>query len=223
LPRAFRDAYGGIPETLRTLPRSLKALAAVIILAFVSNAIAGPFWVVYADTVIGFSSAEWGLILLLETAVRILAFIPAGILVDRYGRTRFLLLSLLLTLASVPFFIWSTTFAQVLLVRFAVAVATAFFMPACSALMADMVPRKNRGRVMAALGRGTVMIGAASGGTGGPGVGFLVTLPLMITSLLGGYVYAYNAAYPWYFVGAATALSILLCMAFVRDPRVAEA
>jgi hypothetical protein len=77
--------------------------------------------------------------------------------------------------------------------------------------------------VMAALGRGTVMIGASSGGTGGPGVGFLVTLPLMGASLLGGYVYAYNTAYPWFFVGAATALSILLCIAFVRDPHTAEA
>ena len=75
---------------------------------------------------------------------------------------------------------------------------------------------------MAALGRGTVMIGAASGGTGGPGVGFLVTLPLMVASLLGGYMYAYNVAYPWLFVGLATALSILLCIAFVRDPQVAE-
>ena len=222
LPRAFRDAYGGIPETLRALPRSLKALAAILILAFLSNAMAGPFWVVYAQEVIGFTSAEWGLILVIETALRILAFIPAGMLVDRYGRTRFLLVSLFLTLGSVPFFVLSTTFTQVLLIRCTVALATALFMPACSALMADMVARENRGRVMAALGRGTVMIGSASGGTGGPGVGFLVTLPLMITSLLGGYVYAHNVTYPWLFAGACAALSIVLCIALVRDPQVAE-
>jgi MFS family permease len=222
LPLAFRQAYGGIPETLRTLPRSLKALAGIIVLSFVSNAIAGPFWVVYAREVIGFSSAEWGLILLLETALRIVSFLPAGMLVDRYGRTRFLLISLVLTLASVPFFVLSTNFTQVLLIRCAVAMATALFMPSCSALMADMVPRKNRGRVMAALGRGTVMIGAASGGTGGPGVGFLVTLPLMVASLLGGYVYASNPAYPWYLTVVTTALSIVLCLAFVRDPKTAE-
>jgi MFS family permease len=160
---------------------------------------------------------------LIETALRIGVLIPAGMLVDRYGRTRFLLLSLLLTLASVPFFVLSATFPQVLLIRCTVAIANAFFMPACSALMADMVPRENRGRVMAALGRGTVMIGASSGGTGGPGVGFLVTVPLMVACLFGGYVYAYNAAYPWYLTGAAAALSILLCALFVRDPQVAEA
>ncbi len=161
--------------------------------------------------------------MLIETALRIFVSIPAGMLTDRYGRTRFLLLSLCLTLASVPFFILSTTFTHVLLIRCTVAIANALFMPACSALMADIVPRESRGRVMAALGRGTVMIGAASGGTGGPGVGFLVTLPLMVASLLGGYVYAYNATYPWFFVGAATALSILLCLMFVRDPQVVEA
>ena len=222
LPRAFRDAYGCIPETLRSLPRALKATAGIVILGFLGNAVAGPFWVVYAQEQLGFSPAEWGLILLIETVLRNLTFLPAGILVDRHGRTRFLLLSLLLTLASVPTFVLATTFTHVILIRCTVAVANALFMPACSALMADSVPRETRGRVMAALGRGTVMIGASSGGTGGPGVGFLVTGPLMVASLAGGYVYAYNHTYPWFFAGATIALSILLCVLFVRDPKVAE-
>jgi MFS family permease len=223
LPSAFRDAYGGIPGLLRRFPLSLRALSGVIILGFVGNAIAGPFWVVYAKEQIGLSSARWGLILLVETLVRLLVSMPAGMLVDRHGRTRFMIGSLALALISVPVFVLAQDWVQVLAIRCAVAVATAFFMPACSALMADIVPREIRGRVMAAIGRGTVMLGASSGGTGGPGVGFLVTIPLMVSSLLGGVLYAYHPASPWAVVGVTLVLSTLLAVLLVRDPETAEA
>ena len=218
----FKTAYSGIPEMLRRLPRSLKALALVIILGFMANAIAGPFWVVYAVEHIGLSSTEWGLILLVETALRNLLYIPAGVVVDRHGRTKCMMGSLLLSLVSVPLFVYSTGFVAVLLIRMAVAVSNAFFLPACSALMADTVPREMRGRVMAAIGRGTVMIGAASGGTGGPGLGFLVTIPLMIASFSAGYLYTYSPACPWFFVFIATLISVVLSLLFVRDPQQAE-
>jgi MFS family permease len=222
LPRALRDAYGGLPGTLAQLPRSLRALAGVIVLSFMSNAVASPFWVVYAVEQIGLSSSEWGLILLIETALKIVLFMPAGTLVDRWGRTASMLAALLLALVSIPSFVFATSFSSALLIRAAVAVAFTITIPACSALMADLVPRKMRGRVMAALGQGGIMIGAAGGGTGGPAVGFVVTIPLMLSSLAGGYLYALDPAYPWYFVLMATALSILLTALFIRDPQRAE-
>jgi MFS family permease len=101
-------------------------------------------------------------------------------------------------------------------------VSNTFFTPACSALMADTVPRDMRGRVMAAIGRGAVMIGAASGGTGGPGMGFLITLPVMLGSVAGGFLYGQNPAWPWFFVLSATAVSVLLSALFLRDPKQAE-
>jgi len=222
LPTAFRNAYAGVPTILKHLPRSLKALSLVIILGFMANAVAGPFWVVYALEHIGLSSTEWGLVLLIETVLRNVMYIPAGLMVDRWGRTRWMLASLLLSLVSVPAFALSSSFVAVLLIRAAVALANAFFLPACSALMADTVPRDKRGRVMAALGRGTVMIGAASGGTGGPGVGFLVTIPLMIASLAGGYLYTCNPAYPWAFVLVTTLIAFIVSALFIRDPKKAE-
>jgi MFS family permease len=222
LPRAFKDAYSGIPAMLRQLPPSLKALAAVIILGFMSNAVAGAFWVVYAKEQIGLSSSEWGLILLIETAIRSGMYIPAGWIVDRYGRTRCALGALALSLVSIPFFVFSTRWIHVLLIRAAVAVVNAFFVLACSALMADIVPRDIRGRVMAAMGRGSVFIGASSGGTGGPGMGFLVTMPVMGASLLGGYLYAQNPTYPWIFVSLSIVLAIVVSALFIRDPQEAE-
>jgi len=222
LPRVLRDAYTGIPATLRRLPRSLRALAAVLVLLFMANAVASPFWVVYAVQRIGLTSVEWGLILFIETALRSALSIPVGALVDRYGRTKFILASLLLSLVSIPLFALCDNFTEVLLIRLTAALINALFVPACSALMADTVPRDIRGRVMAALGQGAVMIGAAAGGTGGPGVGFLITIPLMVASFAGGYLYAYNPAYPWGFVGIASLLSLILAVLFIRDPGKAE-
>lgn len=164
LLHTLKSAYAGIPTTLRQMSRSLKTLGAVIILAFTSNAVASSFWVVYARDHIGLSSSEWGLILLIETTMRSLMYVPAGMVVDRLGRAGCILGSLLISLVSVPMFVFSRDFVHVLLIRAAIAVATALSIPACSALMADCVSRNMRGRVMAAIGRGTLMIGAASGG-----------------------------------------------------------
>lgn len=75
---------------------------------------------------------------------------------------------------------------------------------------------------MAAIGRGTVMVGAASGGIGGPGMGFIITIPVMLASILGGTLYSRNPAHPWGFVSIATAISVVLSALFIRDPKKAE-
>ena len=222
LPSLLAEAYSGIPKLLRGLPSSLKALAGVIILGFMANGVASPFWVVYAIEQISLSSSQWGLILLCETALRLLILIPAGVVVDRWGRTTSLLTALLLSTVAIPLFILAKGFTAVLLIRLVIAVASAITIPACSALMADIAPREIRGRVMAALGQGGVMIGAAGGGTGGPGTGFIITLPLMIASLAGGYLYAQKPTYPWLFVLIASTLATILTALFIRDPKQAE-
>lgn len=222
LALTLKESYSGIPAMLRQFPPSLRALAGVIILTFVANGIASPFWVVYAVEEINISSSVWGFILLLETVVKLLMFIPAGILVDRWGRTTSLTVALLLALVAIPAFAFATTFVAVLLIRVVLAVSFALTIPACSALMADLVPRQIRGRVMSAIGQGSIMIGPAGGGTGGPAMGFLITIPLMLASLAGGYLYTLNPAYPWFVVMGTTAISVVLTLFFVGDPHTAE-
>jgi MFS family permease len=222
LPKVVADAYREIPTTLRQLPRSLRALAAVILLNFMINAVASPFWVVYAVEEIGLSSSAWGLILLVETVLGMVLFVPAGMVVDRWGRTTSLLTAFGLATVCIPAFVLASDFVGVLLVRTAVAVAYVLAMPASSALMADLVPREMRGRVMAALGRGGIIVGPVGGGTGGPSVGFVFTIPLMLASLFGGLLYSANPTYPWLFGLGATLLQILLTARFVRDPKRAQ-
>jgi len=188
----------------------------------VANGIASPFWVVYAKDHIGLSSAQWGLVLLIEAALGNIVRIPAGFLSDRYGRARFVFGSVLLCGAFAPLFVLADTLAYVMAIRCAIGIAAATFSPACGALLADTVPRDIRGRVMAAIGRGSVRIGAASGGTGGPGVGFLTIVPLALASLAGGYLYEWHTASPWGLVLLVSAIALVLTAVYVRDPGQAE-
>jgi predicted MFS family arabinose efflux permease len=156
LPRVLKQTCAGTPALLRRLPRSLKAQAAVIVLAFMSNGVASSFWVVYAVEEIKLSSSAWGLVLLLETVLRMCWFLPTGMLVDRWGRAASLRLALFIAALAIPSFVFATSFVQVLLIRAAIAVAHAIALPASMALMADTVPRDMRGRVMAAIGHDSV-------------------------------------------------------------------
>ena len=219
----LREAYSGIPDLLRAIPRSVQALGVLVGFGFIANAISSPFWVVYAIDIVGVSSVGWGLILLIESVFRTILTIPGGMIADRYSRTKVLLAALVLSIVSVPMFAVARGFTDILLIRLGVAIAGALFMPASTALMADYIPRELRGRVMAAMGRGSVMIGAAGGGTGGPGMGYLFTIPVMISSIAGGILYAINPGYPWLCVLGATVLQIVTLILFIRDPQTAEA
>ncbi len=222
LLRSIVDAYRGLGTLRRRLPRSMSALTGVLVLSFMANGVVSPFWVIYAVEEIGLSPQSWGLILLVETAVRNMIFIPAGFLVDRWGRTASLLSALILALVAIPLFIVVHGFWPILLIRVAVALVQALMIPASTALIADSVSREIRGSVMAAIGQGSVMLGAAGGGTGGPGTGYLITLPLVAALVAGGYLYAYDPILPWLFVLGTTLLSIVLTLLWIRDADFAE-
>jgi len=222
LTRALGQAYQAIPALLRQMSPSLRALASVILLSFLANGVTTAFWVVYATDQIGLSATDWGLILLVEALVRLIAFLPAGLLVDRWGRRNSLLVALAISLVAIPLFVVLKGVTAILLVRAAIAVAFALAISACTALMADLIPRFLRGQMMAAIGQGGIMIGPAGGGAGGPALGYLFIPLVMIASLAGGYLYTLNPAYPWLFSLVITLLSLMLTFFFIRDPQEAE-
>lgn len=223
LRQALFAAYSGLAELMRSVPPVVLALTSVIILCFMTNGIVSAFWVVYAVEEVGLSPVDWGLILLLETLVRNLLFIPGGFLVDRLGRAVALGMALILALIAMPLFVLVSGFIGVLLVRLLVILAQVLLIPASIALMADSIPRQIRGRVMAATGQGGVMLGNAGGGTGGPGTGYLITIPLMLSSVAGGFLYGANPAYPWYVAGGMMVVALGVTVFWVRDAVRAEA
>jgi MFS family permease len=216
------ESYSGISELLKSMPRSVKALGFLVGMGFVANGIASPYWVVYVTDVIGLSKVDWGLILVAESIFKLVLTIPCGIIGDRYGRTRTVFVAVLISLVSIPSFILAKSFLYVLLIRFSASLAMVLFMPSATALMADYVPREQRGRAMAAIGRGSVMIGAVGAGSGGPNMGYMFILPLMASFFLGGFLYSLNPVYPWICVLGTTLLQLASVVLFIRDPDKAE-
>ncbi|MBN1402734.1 MAG: MFS transporter [Anaerolineae bacterium] len=223
LPRILMATYRGLPALYRQANRSLRAIGGVIVLTIIANAIAGPFWVVYAVERVGLSPERWGLALLLEAVCLNLAYVPAGELVDRWGRSRCQRVGLALGLLSSASFIAARGFAVVLVSRLGAALAMALFIPANAALVADTVPRALRGRIMAAIGHGSVLLLSPGGGIGGPGLGFVSIVPVVLCSLGAGYLYDFRAAAPWVVVIVIFALALGLSFAWIRDSLQAEA
>jgi MFS family permease len=214
---ALGQAYRGVPSLVRQMSWPLRSLALVVVFAFMGNAISGPFWVVYATEHLHLSPSQWGLILLVESVAKMALFIPAGMLVDRWGRTRSMLLALVIWTACNPLFILLQGFTAILVLRAVLSVAFVLAIPACTAMMADMVPRAVRGQMMAAIGQGGIVLGMV-GTPGGPAVGYLITPPLMIASLAGGWLYTLNPVYPWIAAAIAGVICILMGLFFIRDP-----
>lgn len=222
LTQALGKAYTSIPALLRQMPTPLKAFAWVILLSFLANGFASAYWVVYATEEIGLSASQWGLILLVERVVVIFSFLGSGFVVDRWGRKTCILIALLISLICQPVFILVKSFTAVLFIRMGIALAFTLAITASTALMADLVPRQLRGKMMAAIGQGGMMIGPAGGGVGGPALGYLFIPPAMLATLAGGYLYTWNPAYPWILSLAVTVLSILLILRYIDEPQDAE-
>jgi MFS family permease len=218
---ALSKAYRGIPGLVRQMPRPLIALTVVIMLSFMANGLAGSFWVVFATDHIHLSPTEWGLIMLVESVIKSLLFLPAGLLVDRWGRMASLLAALVIATLATPLFVVLHGLAAVLALRAVLSVAFVLAIPACTALMADLVPRPVRGQMMAAIGQGGILLGMV-GGAGGPAVGYLIIPPLMIASLAGGLLYTLNPVLPWALSAVTGLVSIILTVLYVRDPQQAE-
>lgn len=190
------DALRKIPALIREMPGELRTLWAIIVLAFTAQALTGNFLVVYATTTQALSAGQWGFILLIESLLRWLLLIPAGTLVDRLGRRRTMVFALVLFALSNQAFLYMRGFEMVLAIRLVQAIAFTIAFPSAMALMADLTPPSARGKMMAALGNGGVMLGGV-GGPGGPAVGYLIIPFVMTASYAGGVLYALSPVISW--------------------------
>ncbi len=216
LPQIVQGAYRKTWETLRWMSRELRFYAVMLVTALFFNSLTGPYWVVYAQDVLGIRELEWGSILTLSTVIQVILAIPAGDLIDRYDKGKLTALALGFSVLPSLAFPFCDGLFWVLLVLVLISVANAILMPAAGALMADMVPRERRGMTMATLGRGFLLINYRGDIGGGPGMGFILTFPVIVGSLFGGYIYDISPSIPWLLLGAAQAVNTVLAAFFLR-------
>jgi MFS family permease len=219
IPLIIKDAYKSAFEAIKWVPRRLWFLVSVMILISLSNSIVSPFWVVYAVDIIGLSASQWGLLGLIAAILSSLLGIPAGLMVDRMSKRLIIIVGLASIVLPVYYFIHAKTFWEVLIVTLITSIANAFLNPASQVLMADSVPRELRGRVMSAVGRGAIMVmGPGGGGGGGPGMGLILTIPTILGSLAGGYMYSASPMLPWILLTIIFAISTIISVAFIKEP-----
>ena len=128
------------------------------------------------------------------------------------------MLAVALGMSSLPLFLFpfSQTFLETVLIIAAITFANVFLIAGAPAFMAHAVPTNKRGSVMAALGQGMLLINTR-GGAGGPGMGAALTIPAILGSLLGGFVYNYNPTLPWILMTISMIISALLCVVFISE------
>ncbi|MFH0896989.1 MAG: MFS transporter, partial [Candidatus Bathyarchaeota archaeon] len=210
LSNSYRDMF----YALKLLPRSLKAFAFMLILSFFINNLTAPYWVVYAVEKIGLSELQWGTSLLIATIVNVVLLVPAGMLVDKFGWKKILYLASALLIIPIFLFPFSQSLTETSLSLATINIANAFLMSAAPSFMAHSVSADKRGRIMAALGQGMLIINTR-GGRGGPGMGAVLSIPSVLGSISGGFIYGYNPILPWTLLASFTIINTIICVVFI--------
>jgi MFS family permease len=217
--QVVKEAYQKSWEAIKWTPHSLWVFVITQILSSFSGAMIGSFWVIYATNVIQLTVTEWSLILFIEGIITLLLSIPAGMLVDRLGNRKIIIIMLALSILPGILFLFVQTFVHTLIILVSLTIFSAFMIPACHAFLADMVPRQMRARITSAYGRGGIGVRTGVGGGGG---GFVLMIPTMIGSVLGGFLYSINPTYPWLVQTGSLSICLLLSVLFLKEPTVAE-
>ncbi len=218
VPKIFFEGYKNVFDSLRWVFGNIRGYAlTTMLLSLVGNLVL-PFWVVYATEVTKLTAYDWGLVLLIGGITKTIASIVIGNLVDRVGSRKCMLLSFAISIPTMTLFTYMTSFWVVVPVYMALIIASSLMWIASSVYLANTIPRASRGRIMSALGSG-MSIGVSGGGYAS---GFLVFIPMAIGSKLGGLIYTYNPAYPWFLQSIFLGLGMLCCFLYIRDPEKAE-
>jgi len=217
VPLLLKTSYRNTWETIKEIPRNLMSLAFVMTLSLFVAAMAGPFWVVYAVTVVEFTSLEWGTALFLVGLFNVAFAIPAGAIVDKFGKRNVLIVAFTLSILPVFLFTYCKTFMQLVTVLTLITAVGMLLTPACQALVADIVPREKRGRITAAFGRGSVQIRV-----GAVTAGFLPSIGSVLGSIAGGFIYTSSPTYPWILLSVTLFFCLIITILFIKEPEKIE-
>ena len=218
VPKILIEGYKNVFASLRWVFGNIRGYALTsMLLSLVGNLVL-PFWVVYATEVVKLSAYEWGIVLLIGGITKTVMSLFIGGLVDRIGSRKCMLLGFVIAIPMMALFTFVTGFWTVIPVYMALIVSSSLMWISSSVYLANTIPRASRGRIMSALGSG-MSVGVSGGGYAS---GFLVFIPMAIGSKLGGFIYTYNPAYPWFIQSVFLIVGRALCFFYIKDPKQVE-
>jgi MFS family permease len=200
---AFKDSLGAIKEAWRDMPRTLKFVTVAFLVSAFEEPMFRLFTALYVFDVVGVSKIQWGIINTFWVATTLILGFPLGKVVDIIGRKKSILFAYLFYIPSTLLFITSRSFMQLFIVYLLFGAAGCLIMPAYNALLADLIPKEKRGRIM-----GTIVT-----------LNILATVP---ASALGGLLYGVAPVYPFILTITLGATVSLIILFTVKDPKLKE-
>lgn len=200
---AFKSSLSAIKEAWKEMPKTLKFVTAAFLLSAFEEPVFRTFTALYVLDVVGVVEMEWGIVSTAWVATTLIFGFPLGKVVDKIGRKKSILISYTIFIPTTLLFLTSGNFTQLFIAYLLFGIAGCLIMPAYSALLADLIPKEKRGRIM-----GTIVT-----------LNILATVP---ASALGGVLYATSPVYPFILtmsLGATVSLIILLA---VKEPKTRE-
>lgn len=218
LKEIFIESYKDIWKSSKWIFSNLKGYTVIaMVLIFVASLVQ-PFWVIYANEIVGMSEWQWGQMLLIAGITKTLVSLYVGNYVDRIGPRKCMMIAFALGIPGMLAFPYVTGFISVTLVYMLLVLANAFVWISSGVYLANIIPRNIRGRIMAGLGQG-IPLGISGGGYA---QGFVLFIPNMLGSMVSGFIYEINPMYPWY-INSITLLACLVITVFmVKEPDHAE-
>jgi len=200
---AFKESVNSIPETWRSMPRSLVYLTVALLMVSFESPFHQILLPLYANDVVGVRGFQWSIINTVFVATMLLLGLPVGKIIDSIGRKKAILVSFLFWTPVNILFILSRGLTHLLIVMILFAVAETIASPSFSAIKADLIPKDKRGRILGL-------------------TGMLQTLAMIPSAAIGGLMYQINPASPFVLAVFLELTTILIIVFKVEEPRQLE-
>ena len=183
---------------------SLVSLLFAYGLVAFANALISSYYILYATQVVGLDVWHYGIIVSLQFLLIILLKIPGGLVADRFGKKKIMIISILTCTPFAVAFTFSRSFLEAAITMILLAVAGMYYAPSHEALQADLTPREMRGRITSFWD----ISGAVGASLGAP---------------LGGFLFqTISPATPFYLFAVIEVAAAILILVAVKEPQRAE-
>lgn len=174
-PSSGSKRQGGLLNDLRRFPRQIWVMTIVAAISMFSIRIMMSFMTIYGVEIVGISTTQWGLIGTIVSLMTTILTTPAGMLADRRGKKPLIIASRILNSVSVLGYTFSHNFSQLFMVRSLAGIGNGLGGamwgpmggPVWQALIADLSPPEDRGRIMGLIGTIGSLVSSPASWTGG--------------------------------------------------------
>lgn len=177
---------------------SIQCLVAC--LEFIGLGISITFLPLLATQVVGVSATQVGILFTIRGLAAMITSIPMGMMADRMGRKRFMILGLLISAAAMVGIAFAQSYAWLIIFTIVSSIGLSMFSPAALGLLSDSIPAHRQSTAMGVYG------------------GLCENTGIIAGSALGGFVWAGWGHQPTFLVGTVAAIiGAVLCFSLVRE------